>query len=406
MGIPSPTEIVTRLCSFEGRGAGTDAERRAAGYLAETLRSPGRQVDVEPTYVHPQWPWVHAIHCLIGIAGSLLVRVEPAIGFGLVLAAASLMYLDLGGRAYVVRSLLFRRASQNVVARDRDASTAERPLLIICANYDAPRSGAIYGRRPQRILAALERSVSLPLGGLRLPFFSLALLLPLLGARMAGLESSALTAAQLPPTLILIASLAMLAEIGLSPIGPGANENASGTAAAITAFDRLSVDPPKRLGVALALIGGGETSHEGLRSLLKAHRRDLSSPGTYYVHLDSVGKGSLRYTRGEGPLVSIPSDPRLLATADALAFADDQQARPMLSAFTSGSHISSARGCRSVAISARDESEPLPIGARSPEDQPPALSPATIGSAVAFTVDLVHLLDRDLARVPHPAASD
>ena len=53
-------EIMRELCSFEGRLAGTDAERRAANRLAERLRELGRRVEVEPTYVHPQSALVHA----------------------------------------------------------------------------------------------------------------------------------------------------------------------------------------------------------------------------------------------------------------------------------------------------------------------------------------------------------
>ena len=126
-------EVIRRLCSFEGRRAGTDAERRAANYLAERLREAGRRVEVEPTYVHPQYPLVHAVHCLLGIAGSLASLQVPALGFALVLAAALSMYLDLNTRLYLVRRLFFRRASQNVVSRGPPArrpspSDPVRPL--------------------------------------------------------------------------------------------------------------------------------------------------------------------------------------------------------------------------------------------------------------------------------------
>src|SRR5262245_11833706 len=61
-------ELIRDRCSFRGRLAGTDAERRAAGWLAATIRARGRRVDVEPTYVHPQAPLVEAAHCALGFA--------------------------------------------------------------------------------------------------------------------------------------------------------------------------------------------------------------------------------------------------------------------------------------------------------------------------------------------------
>src|SRR5215211_2226420 len=109
-------EIIRELCSFEGRLAGTDAERRAANRLAQRLRESGRKAEVEPIYVHPQYGLVHTVHCLLGFVGSLISISIAPLGFGLVLVAATSTYLDLNCRLYLVRSLLFRRASQNVVS--------------------------------------------------------------------------------------------------------------------------------------------------------------------------------------------------------------------------------------------------------------------------------------------------
>ena len=116
MDSPGRIELIRELCSFEGRGPGTDAERRAANMLAGRLRQVGRQAEIEPTFVHPQYAVVHLIHAALAIAGSVLATVQPAAGFALVLAAAASTYLDLNTRFYLVRSLLFRRASQNVVS--------------------------------------------------------------------------------------------------------------------------------------------------------------------------------------------------------------------------------------------------------------------------------------------------
>src|SRR5436190_6971244 len=59
-------EVIRELCSFEGRLTGTDAERRAAKWLASRLRAIGRRVETEPTYVHPQVGLVHGAHCALG----------------------------------------------------------------------------------------------------------------------------------------------------------------------------------------------------------------------------------------------------------------------------------------------------------------------------------------------------
>src|SRR3954466_6844586 len=140
-------DVIRELCSFEGRLAGTDAERRAANRLANRLRGIGRRAEIEPTYVHPQYALVHPTHCALGFAASLFAIVQPAIGFAIVLATAVSMYLDLNYRRYLLRRLFFRRASQNVVAPGKHSDAPARVLL--CAHYDAARTGAAFN--PKRV---------------------------------------------------------------------------------------------------------------------------------------------------------------------------------------------------------------------------------------------------------------
>src|SRR5829696_5611923 len=211
-------QVVRELCSFEGRGPGTDAERRAANMLAGRLRAIGRRGQIEPFFCHPQYAVVHLIHATLGVTGSLLALVQPAIGFALVFAAAVSTYLDVNTRLYLVRSLFFRRVSQNVV------SPGERPdaptRLILMAHYDAARTGYIFSKASTRIRSLPER-VRLGLGPFRLFFWAgLAPLLPILGARMAGLDATWLSALQVIPTIVLIVAGFLLIDIALSDIVP------------------------------------------------------------------------------------------------------------------------------------------------------------------------------------------
>src|SRR5262245_57193034 len=181
-------QAIRRLCSFERRRAGTDAERRAAGWLATELREGGRAAELQPTYVHPQFALVHAIHCLLGIVASLISLRAPAVAFALVLATSASMYLDLNTRLYLVRRLFFRRASQNVVSRG--GRTDAPATIVLCAHYDAGRTGRVFNPRTVSRAGRIQRSLPLPIGPFRIAFWSLALLLPILGARMAGIDAA------------------------------------------------------------------------------------------------------------------------------------------------------------------------------------------------------------------------
>jgi hypothetical protein len=397
-------EVIRRLCSFEGRLAGTDAERRAANYLAERLREQGRRVEVEPTYVHPQYGLVHAAHSTLGVAGSLISLAQPAVGFALVLAAATSMYLDLNGRLYLLRRLLFRRASQNLLSPSPKRRGQAR--VILCAHYDAARTGAIFSPAWARRAARLQRALPFPIGPFRILFWSLALLLPILGLRMAGLEGTWLSAIQLPETLILVVGSFALVDIELSDVVPGANDNASGVAAVLSAADDLAADPPENIDVWVLFTGAEECLQEGMRSFVRAHRRELDAESTYFICVDTVGHGHVAYEVSGGWVVSYQLDPRLVELCNAIAAADRAgenryAAEPLRWGLATDSLPARLAGYPAIAITCLGKDGLVPHQHRA-TDTPETIDPEALERARDFVCELVRLLDRELGRSSQP----
>lgn len=388
---------VEAICGFERRLPGTDAERRASKHVAARLAERGRLPRTEPTHVQPQWALVHLLHCALAVAGSLAAVEEPVIGFVLVLVAAVSAYLDLNARFYLLRRLPFRRASQNV--HTIPADPGDEPLVVLCANVDAPRTGYGYGRVPAGLLERVAQSglpvVSAPT---RIWFWSIALLLPPLGARLAGYDPDWLAAFQLPQTLVLIVACFLLGEIALSPASPGANSNASGVAAVLAALRRIDADPPSHLRVEAALIGGGETTMQGMRELLRRHRPDLDRERTWFVSLETAGTGRPRWLLSQGPAVSLPLDPELAGLCAALAEDGDRGAAPMRDGRTSAALVARVHRFRALALTCREPGRALPDGFHTPRDTPEAVDPDAVDAAASLAADLVGLLDRDLGR--------
>jgi len=394
-------EVIRELCSFEGRRAGTDAERRAANWLATRLRDGGRRAHVEPTYVHPQYGLVHALHCALAFAGSLVAIVQPAVGFGLVLLAAVSMYLDLNGRFYLLRRLFFRRASQNVVARGRNPDAPAR--VFICAHYDSARSGAAF--QPRRVARAsrLSARLGLPLAPFRILFWSVAILLPILGARLAGIDSGLISLLQLIPTLILLIGVFLLTDIELSDVVPGANDNASGVATALSLADELDSDPPENLDVWVLLTGGEECQMEGMRSFVRSHRKSIDRENSYFIVLDAVGAGSVRYETGEGLAVTYDLDRRLVELCAAIADADRDngnrfKAKPLRQGFATDALPARIAKLRATAITCLGDGSLLPANYHRPEDVPKRIDRGALDRAHDFTLELTRALDRDVGR--------
>jgi hypothetical protein len=398
-------EIVRELCSFKGRLAGTDAERRAANWAAERLRRGGRRARIEPIYVHPRYGLTHATHCLLGFVGSLVAVELPALGFGLVLVAATSMYLDLNYRFYLIRRLFFRRASQHVVSPGLRPDAPAR--LVLCAHLDAARSGAIFS--PGRARRAARIGSRFPwIGPFRILFWSLAALLPLLGARMAGVDSDAISVLQLLPTLALLIGVFALIEIELSPVVPGADDDASGVATAISLAEQLDAEPPEQLDVWVLLDGGEQCQQEGMRAFARAHRKELDPENTFFLVLDGVGHGEVRFETAAGWVVGYGLDQRLVELCAAIAEADEEGeqrygARPLRHGYAGDSMALRLHGLRSIGLSCAEADGYVP-NRHLPGDTPKSLDPQALERAHGFALELIRALDRDVGRTAAPRA--
>jgi Peptidase family M28 len=392
-------ELIRELCSFEGRGPGTDAERRAAGMLARRLRGMGRRAEVEPFFAHPQYAVVHLIHATIGVAGSLIATVEPAVGFALVLLAAVSTYLDLNTRLYLVRSLLFRRVSQNVVSPGNRPDAPAR--LILTAHYDAARTGYIFSKASNRIRRLPER-VRLGLGPFRLFFWvGLAPLLPIIGARMAGIDATWLSALQAIPTIVLIVAAFLLVDIALSEIVPGAYDNASGVAAVFSAADELTANPAEHLDVWLVLTGSEESLCEGSRAFVRARGKQLDRDTSYFVNVDSASFGQVAYEISQGAVISLPHDRQLIELCEALAAAggaDGGGAMPIRHPLLDDALPPRVRRMRSITLRTTDSDGNLAPWYHTHDDVPERVDPAALTRATDFVVALARLIDRDAGR--------
>jgi hypothetical protein len=394
-------ELIEELCSFEGRWPGTDAERRAANRLAERLRGGGRRAQIDPVYVHPEYSLVIAAHALLAIVGSLVALANGAVGFVIVLFAATSLYLDQNTRLYLLRSLFFRRASQAVVSPGARPSAPAR--LILSAHYDAAKTGLVFGPRSTRAAKRLPEAARLLLGPIRLIFWAgIVPLLAVSGARMAGVDTTWLSLVQLPPTVVLLVALALLIDIALSGVVPGAYDNASGVAAVLSAAQQLDDDPPPNLDVWVVLSGAEECNCEGMARWIAANRKKLDPENTYFLNLDSVSFGDPHYLASEGAIVSYRLDRRMLELCEAIAEADREngnryRAQPIRIPFHTDALPANTRRLRAISVIGAEDGVGPPYY-HTHADTPDKLDEEAMTRAVEFTLELVRQIDRDVGR--------
>ena len=397
-------DTARRLTAFEGRGAGTDAERRAAVWLASQVRASRRRATLETFWCRPNGALAHAWHVLLAIVGSLLAVHHAVLGGAIVLAALLCVVGDAVTGHSIGRRLTREHASQNVVSPAPAAvatAAGRRVRLIVTANYDAGRAGMAY-RDWLRVPVARGKRLA---GGGRLTpgwlgWLGIAMvwLLVVAALRHGGASGIPIGVIQLVPTAGLVIALALLLELASAPFGPAAGDNGAGTAVALALARALDAAPPARLDVELVLQGAGEAGMAGLKRHLRARRRELRAGNTIVLGVAAAGAGQPRWWVSDGPLVPLPTLGRLRQLAARTAAGEDGLgARPHRGRGTSPALPARMRRLPALTIGCLDDRGLAPRSHQA-GDRPDALDPRALDALVRFGLMLVDAIDADLAR--------
>jgi hypothetical protein len=315
-------EITDKLAAFKGRGVGTDAERRAARWLAGELGRDGRQAVIEPFWCRPNWPLAHAWHIALALAGSLVAVSSPRVGGALLLAALVFVLSDAFLGFSPGRWLTRARASQNVVALPApDRQPSEPNLrLIITANYDAGRTGLVFRDFLRQPVASIRNDLrGNTLGWLGWLAIAMVWLLVVAIVRVQGHNSTGIGFAQLPPTIGLVLGLALLLDLATSERSPAAGDNGTGIAVALELARALDAAPPRHVEVEVVLTGAGDCEGLGLRQYLRARKRSINPQGTAVLGIAACTAGAPRWWSSEGTLRPLRSAVRMKQLAARLA---------------------------------------------------------------------------------------
>lgn len=409
-------DTATQLTRFQQRGAGTDAERRAAVWLAGQLRGGRRRATLQTFWCRPNCALAHAWHTLAAIVGSLLAVHHGFLGGAIVLAALLCVVGDRLTGYSPGRRLTREHASQNVVSRvsaspgaaggtSGTGAAGEAPprvRLIVTANYDAGRTGLVYRNWLRLPVARLKRIAG---GGRLTPgwvgWLAITMIWLVLVAvlRHGGTTGAPIGVVQLIPTAALVLTLALLLELAGAPFGPAAGDNGSGAAVAISLVQALDAAPPRQLDVELVLQGAGDAGMVGLRHHLRARRADIRRGDTIVLGIAAAGSGRPCWWISDGSLVPL----RYAARLRGLAAQAGGAARAHRGRGTSPALPARARRIPALAIGCLDARGLAPRSHQA-ADTPAALDPAALDALLQFALMLVDGIDADLGRTRSSAA--
>jgi len=298
-------EVIERPSASEG-------ERRAAEWIAGRFAELGADARIEAEAAHGTYWWPLGIGAALGALGGLLgLRGKRLLGGALAGAAAAGMASDFPPGRRLIRRLLPRRTTYNVVC-ELGPEEAERTIVLI-AHHDAAHSGIVFHPQLPQIadrLGVVERSDTSP-----------PLMAPVVGGPVLA-ALGALTGRRALAKLGIflgLGSAAAMAEIGAREVVPGANANGTTVVALLALAERLLAEPTRSTRVVLLSVGSEESFSEGIKAFGERHFDSLPRESTFFLCLETLGSPHLLALRGEGFLKMREYPPRALALIDGLA---------------------------------------------------------------------------------------
>jgi hypothetical protein len=295
------------------RETGGPGEREAGERLARILEDLGFATHRDTERVHGTYWWPIGLAAAAGaLAGVIRSRPLAAL---LAAAGAAAAADDITAGPRHLRRALPRRDIVNVwgTLGPEDA----RHTVIVVAHHDAAHSGLVFEPDlPRAILRRLpsgfiERHANTTpptmWGAVGGP--ALAALGALTGRRRLRAAGAVLSAGY----------VAAMADIGLRGVVPGANDNASGVAAALSLAHWLAADRPAGIRAVILLPGAEESFMEGMVAWCDRHLHAYDPARTTVLCLDTVGSPRLLALEGEGMLTMNEYPKDLLARFHAAA---------------------------------------------------------------------------------------
>jgi hypothetical protein len=291
-------------------------------------------------------------------------------------------------RGYWTRQFLPKRSTWNVHAWGGDPD-ADR-IVAIVTHHDAAHTGAIFDFTLVRWYARtfpdlVERGRKWP--GLNWLTFAAPVLVALgsiLGSRRLRRIGGVMGAG----------GVLTFADVGRSPIVPGANDNLSAVAAMLEAARGLQEDPVAGVKVLFVAPGSEESFEEGWSAFVKTHAHELPKERTDIVVLDTVGSPHLILLEGEGMLVARSYDEQL---KDDIAAGAEDVGVPIIRehwlSFASDSLVGLRNGYRTATIASFDDDK-LPSNYHQPTDVADNLVWETVEAAANVTEAAVRRLAR------------
>lgn len=344
----SKKDFIAELSSISNRGAATPGERAAAERISEIMRGIGLGVRVDEFKTPTHMPLIHFVHFFILFLACLTANLWPVgsmlVG-GLVLIS---FWGEFTHRFFILRYLIPHSKSHNVIGKiGRD----DAPLkVIVSAHMDAARAGFIFS---PRLANTAGRFQNQPLH--KSLMIVMIVLVTVFVVKSFHGQTWLLSVIFNSAAVIALALSGLMIEWELAPFSPGANDDLSGVAVMLGLSDRLRGALPENFQFTFVATGAEEAHCSGMKAFMKAHRHEFDRAHSYFINLECLGGGRLRYVTEEGFIVFQRHSHTLIQIADIVARKYGIDFRPTFTVAHSESIVPLTLGFKSLGLIALNE---------------------------------------------------
>ena len=396
-------EFIEAQSAFSGRVAGSEAERMCQVALAGRLDRIGMEAVVEGAVCPPPLPAILLLHASSFGVALLLSIPRPLFGAALGLLTTISFFGELHGRPRILRRLLLKRITGNMIAKLSNSDAVGRLLLV--AHADVASSSALF--RPWMNRWTIHREQP----GRTLHPGSLVLVAGM-AQTFAAIEQwsrpdlSAFALTMLLSAALVHIGLAVLALDWLrSPPVEGAIDNASGLAVVWGVAKAIAARPLRHVELWVVATGDREPEAGGMSAFLRQFERHIDVDNTFVINIDEVGQGDLHIVTAEGRWNRLTYRPTLPGLAERLATRSGLGPVPEVEIVgTTDAGPATDAGLRAVTLTSMVEGQRSPA-LHTHSDTVDAVEPRALAQALDFTVALVREVDDVLGERGHDEVS-
>jgi len=381
-------DIVFLAREIGPRLPGSIQERRAGQFVAERLGELGIPSTLLPMRTPRTFVPTYVVLFAMVMAGIALAWWVPYLGVAVSLVGVALLALEVSTRPVLTRFMGTHRGN-NVLglipARQTHGDEEPDLRVIISAHLDTAKSGILSKQPLVRWFRPLLIAVFVSAG--------LVPILLLVYALSGWMYAWWLT---FVPGLLLVVGIIVLLERELRgrPVR-GANDNASGVAATLGVATALQRDHPTRVESWVLMTSGQEAGQAGMRRFLSDNHFNRDT--TYFINIDNVGAGHIRFTDAEGVIFALQSSPELVRLAGEVAqmHPEWQMRGTVHRLLPTDQFVALARGYQSISILAYDAEGNLPNW-HQVSDTVDNIQLTTVQTAADLALGIIRRLDAEI----------